>query len=140
MNSRVLYLSHTDSIDIHERNTPSEFVFEFERAIQLNISSTIELIEFKCKLSQKLRSTVYVFSDICDSSTLAAREEPLLRAINLSGLHTFAVHYDYPITLKTVIGRVKRITIYLKNKDRSELSFNVLNSEVTLLLKNVSNT
>lgn len=139
MSSRVAYLSHNDSISIYEGNHPEDFIVDFNDHIELNSASTVELIEFKCKLSQKSYANVYIFSDICENSILNATSQPILRAIKLSGAKNISTSFSNPIQLKTAIGVMKSCRIYITNKDTSRLSFRLLEAEVTLRFKNVTN-
>ena len=81
MTSRVLYLSHKDSISIHEGNKPDDFIVEFNDSIEFNTKSSVELLELKFKISQKSNAIVYVFCDICDYSIINGKKDSALRSI-----------------------------------------------------------
>lgn len=140
MTSRIAYLCHNDSFDIYESNQPDDFIVDFDEHMEFNSLSTIELIEFKCKLAQKTNENVYIFSDLCCNSILNGTKKPILRSIKLPGAKHVAVSFSSPIPLATPTGVMKSCRIYIRDKNFTKLSFQFLEAEVTLRFKNVSNS
>ena len=138
MTSYVVYASDRDSIEIFKDNKPEDFVLQLDKNIVLNDNSTVELLEFRCRLSEKDRDVLYIQSDICENSYLCGKSLPVLRIIPLPGTKNHSVVFDKPIILKSVTGSLNRLRIYISSKHFSEFSVSLLEVQVTLRFNNVS--
>ena len=83
MSSYVVYASDRDSIEIFKDNKPEDFILQLDRNIVLNDDSTVELLEFRCRMNEKDRDVLYIQSDICENSYLCGKSLPVLRIIPL---------------------------------------------------------
>lgn len=137
MSSYIVYASNSDSTSIFKNNKPDDFVLKLDKSFHFQKNSTIELVEFRCRQRGKGRTTFYVMTDICETSLFNGMHHPILRAITLPGTKSFTSEFTSPIKLKTVLGPVNQIRVYIKPKNFSETSVDLLEVQVTLRLENV---
>ncbi len=124
-----MYLSSKDSVFssyVDENNIFSDFTIElwneheFEDDKRWCIALTDIYLEAGNEEKQTLTESVIVLSDLVNSSYILGKAAPILRYIPISQVTGVSLFQTYYIGI--VKPRVKRIRIYLKNKDLEELN------------------
>ncbi len=129
--SFFMYLSSKDStykINVHENNAFSDFTIElhkehiFEDYERWNVALSDIYLETDEKSVMALVESVIVLSDVCNQSYILGMTAPILRYIPLPHVTGTSLFQPYYIGLSK--PRLKRIRIYLKNKDLDNISEN----------------
>lgn len=135
----ILFLSHTDSKGIFKDNKPQDFVVKLNKDIFLNQDSTVELLEFRCRLSKtESKQLFYIMSDIVEDSYLLGKLNPVLRIIQYYGTKNQLNEVINPIAMKTVSGCFNQFRFYIKGKNFQELPDTLVEANITLRIKNGS--
>ena len=140
MSSAIIYTSCNDSKHLYESNIPSDFFVEFDKIIETNENSTVELLEFRCHLNDKSKKDICVMCDICDNSFMFGDKKPILRMITLPGLKNVSFIFNEPIKINIIDRYIKKFKIYLRSVESTSTSLVFLDSQITLRINNVSNT
>ena len=140
MSSLIIYSSSKDYEHLYKSNKPTDFYVEFDKVIETNENSTIELLEFRCHLNDKSRKDICVICDICDNSILFGHKIQILRLITLPGLKNVSCVFNEPIKINIIDKFIKKFKIYLRDVDSTSTSLEFLDMHITLRINNVSNT
>ena len=107
-NVTYLYLSSSDSKDVHPNNTPVDFIVDLPQPLQLDRYWEIALLDIN-------RNNVIVYCDWCKESTINGSLLPVLRKMKkiITSPHYVPVHPGYKA----------RVHIYIKDHFQNNLSF-----------------
>ncbi len=127
--SFYMYLSSKDTVfssSVSENNNFSDFTIElwneheFEEYKRWCVALTDIYIESGNEEKQTLVESVIVLSDLVNPSYILGKAAPILRYIPISHVTGVSLFQTYYIGI--VKPRVKRIRIFLKNKNLEELN------------------
>ncbi len=127
--SFYMYLSSKDTVfssSVNESNVFSDFTIElwneheFEDYERWCVALTDIYLEIGTEERYTLTESVIVLSDLVKSSYILGKAAPILRYIPVSQVTGVSLFQTYYIGI--VKPRVKRIRIYLRNKNLEELS------------------
>ena len=125
-NMKYLFLSSSDSTHIYPNNSPFDFIVEFPQTLELNGNWLCALTEINYTNAEE---ELYVYCDICEYSYVCNGFKPLLRVIN--GSNIFETLYYIPVNQQAV----KRIHVYIRDREGQIPSFNTSDLRCTLALK-----
>jgi hypothetical protein len=138
MTSFVVYASSTDSKNIFTDNNPNDFIVQLDRNINLCAESYVELLDIRCRINERTKEEIYIFSDVCQESFLYGKLSPVLRVFQLPGLKVSHTEFVRPIKLKTIQGQLNRFRIYIKPRETTSPPLSLSELNVTLRFHNVS--
>lgn len=110
MDTRVLLMS-TDSPDLYSNNTPYGFYVHIQRPLTLTGYWSVSLLD-TCLFSNKAKTEVYIYTNLCEDTIVGDRELPLLRRIYLKRSAPNEI-FIYPYEVPTRLGQVHDVHIYI---------------------------
>lgn len=140
MAETILYLSHEDSLTSYENNSPDNFIVELDKQIILNEGSTVELLDFRCKLQDKVKGgrMACIECDICENSLVFGSYRPALHVFRMPTANFYSSDIYQPIKIKILDHKINRIGIHIRPLDRSNKPFDLEESCATLRIKHGS--
>lgn len=140
MSTQVLYLSHADSIDLFEKNTGDKYTVELNKQIELSEGSTVELLEFRCRLKDKTTGArlAVILCDICENSVFFGSHQPVLRVVRIPPSRNFAIDFPQTIKLRLIDNKINRIGVHIRPLGEDLTPFGFEESYVTLRINHGS--
>jgi hypothetical protein len=127
MTSKYLFLSSTDSMDVHPSNNFSDFTVELHSPLDLNEELhhdskwSVALTDISVKWNKSLDGTVIVLCDLVECNYIKGEQIPLLRTLPGAALDGISLHLPYYMQLKNLV--FSSLRIYLVDENLEKLKF-----------------
>lgn len=145
---KYIFLRSNDSLNYFPDNKPYDFKIHLENAIDLHGYWKIGICEFFTLATKKkktiidqetsksikilINKPVFVYSNVCDFSTVGGQEQPLLRVIQADPSYGWNEKF-YPVYyIPLRVKNLSDIHMYLKDDTHSPATF--IDSEVWMTL------
>ena len=133
--SHVLHLSSKDCQRYNPSNTDSDFITDLTSPLILDGSWSCALYNLVCDAAEVESDELMIFCDLCDTSFIHERQEPILRRVLLKQKGRFSVTPDQIFYVPVVKRVVRHIRLYLRTENFQETSFGPRETRSTLVLQ-----
>ena len=124
MYSKYLFLSSTDSVNVHPSNNFSDFTVELHTPINLNnvlypnSKWTVALTDISVRGDKSLAGTVIILCDLVECNYIKGETIPILRSLPGRALDGVSLHLPYYMQLKNTSFNSIRIYLVDENLDK----------------------